>query len=175
MKKIVVFIIAMCMAFVPLTDGAAVPHDVMHTRLLETGRLGTGGRLVIKQHSVALFWSDEVEGPNAQTLVDSRDSAAIYAWHNNQSPIIADHRNQGFDVLKTCEVGDLCYIVDEEDYQTYICVDIDDGAVNEIVDMYLSDGTNFSRENDPGYLYMYTCRDPGDSYHIVVVKWQPVE
>lgn len=152
-------------------------EDALLQRLTATGRQGTKGRLVLDDfnHSVALFESDENNHPNATVIVDAEDSAAWFMWYESKSPIIADHCTQGFDVILDCEVGDLCYIVDGNDYEVYVCVAVDHNGINERHDMFLSDGYNFMRGNEAGYLYMYTCNRAGDSYHITVVTWIPYE
>ena len=129
---------------------------------------GTKGRLVLDGYSVALY---ESVGWDAQAIVDAEDSAAWFMWYESQSPIIADHCTQGFDVIKKCEIGDTCYIVCGDSIQSYVCVSVDPDGVNERTDMYLSSGYNFMRKNDPGYLFMYTCNKAGDPYHITVVVW----
>lgn len=126
-------------------------------------------------YSVALFESDQYAGPNAQALVDAEDSAAWFVWYGSKSPVIADHCNQGFDIIKECQKGDTCYIVNGNDYQKYICLDVDKNGINEEDDLFLSSGYSFMRENDPGYLYMYTCNNVGDSYNITVAIWMPIE
>lgn len=141
--------------------------------IVETGRQGTKGRLIFDDYdfSVALFESNQY---NAQQLVDAEDSAAWFIWNGNLSPIIADHCTQGFDIICKCRVDDICHIVDGSDYQQYRCICVDHNGVNTDTDLYLSSGYNFSRNNGPGYLYMYTCTKPGDSYHITVAIWEPV-
>lgn len=137
----------------------------------DVGTQGTKGRLILSGYSAALY---ESTGWDAQAIVDAEDSAAWFMWYESQSPIIADHCTQGFDVIKGCVVGDVCYIVYGDIIQPYICVTVDTGGINKRTDMYLSDGYNFMRKNDPGRLYMYTCNEAGDPYHITVVVWEPV-
>lgn len=122
--------------------------------------------------SVALFESDEKNGPDATAIVDAKDSAAWFIWYGSQSPIVADHCTQGFDVIKSCEPGDICYIVNGDSFQRFVCVEVDPDGVNAKYDLFLSSGENILRGNDPGYLYMYTCNREGDSYHITVVTWK---
>lgn len=156
-----------CSAYV--VDNA---HGHTYESLIATGRLGTKGRLVFENGwSVALFESDEHNRPNASMLVDEEDSAAWFMWYGSKSPIIADHCTQGFDIICSCEIGDVCYIVDDIAYKTYECISVDGDAVNERTDMFLSDGSSFMRNNPPGYLYMYTCTEAGDPYHITVAIW----
>lgn len=146
-------------------------------KLTATGRQGTKGRLVMNDcsFSVALFESDEKEGPSAVMLVDAEDSAAWFMWFGSQSPIIADHCTQHFDVIKDCKVGDVCYIVDGEEIQKYACVAVDSDGINTLHNLYLSSGYDILIENDPGYLYMYTCNRPGDFHHITIVTWVPID
>lgn len=152
-------------------------HAVVLDKLVSTGRQGTKGRLVLNnfRFSVAVYESDQYEGPDAQAIVNATDSAVWFMWFGSQSPIIADHCNQGFDIIKECEPGDICYIIDGDNYQKYVCVGVDPDGINERDNMYLSSGYNFMRDNDPGFLYMYTCSKEGDSYHITVAIWTPVE
>lgn len=137
------------------------------------GRQGTKGRLIFDNYdfSVALFESNQY---NAQRFVDDEDSAAWFMWNGNQSPIIADHCTQGFDIICKCRIDDICHIIDGSDYQQYRCIGVDHNGINADTDLYLSSGYNFAWNNDPGYLYMYTCTKPGDSYHITVTIWEPV-
>lgn len=141
--------------------------------LASTGRQGDKGRLVLGDFSVALYESDEKTGPNAAVIVDAEDSAAWFMWFGSESPIIADHCTQGFDVIKSCEVGDVCYIVNGEHYTRYVCVAVDPFGINDRHDMYLSSGYNILRGNEPGYLYMYTCNKAGEPRLITVVVWKP--
>ena len=162
----------------PATENLSLKKHIVILKMLdETGRQGTKGRLVFDNtdFSVAIFESDQYEGPDAQVIVNATDSAVWFMWFGSQSPIIADHCNQGFDIIKECEPGDICYIIDGDNYQKYACVGVDPDGINERDNMYLSSGYNFMRDNDPGFLYMYTCSKEGDSYHITVAIWTPVE
>lgn len=151
--------------YIPPVSTYSVPVDQY--------RQGTKGRLIFdgRNFSVALFECNEY---NAQQFVDYEDSAAWFMWNGNQSPIIADHCTQGFDIICRCSIGDICHIVDGTDYQQYKCIGIDRNGINAGADLYLSTGYNFAWNNDPGYLYMYTCTKPGDSYHITVAIWEAV-
>lgn len=185
-KKFDLLVAALCfVAFVVLFTTGAVQdappvvgsEDSLLHRLAATGRQGTKGRLVFSDfhHSVALFESDENGHPNATVIVDAEDSAAWFMWYESESPIVADHCTQGFDIICDCEVGDICYIIDGNTFQVYECIAVDTNGINERHDMYLSDGYNFMRGNAPGRLYMYTCTKAGDPYHITVVTWKEKE
>lgn len=161
MKKFVVLVSLLCAVAVSLVDPAY------------EGRQGTQGRLVIGSYSAALY--ESYGTTDAQGIVDAEDSAAWFMWYDCQSPIIADHCNQGFDVLKDCEPGDVCCIVRDSEWQWLVCLAVDSGAVNERTDMYLASGYNFMKNNDPGYVFMYTCNEVGDPYHITVAIWAPAD
>lgn len=143
--------------------------------LKATGEQGTKGRLIFKEldMSMALYLSDQDEGPDAQTIVNEEDSAVWFMWFGCKSPIIADHSYQGFEKIKESQIGDTCYILYGDSYQVYRCRDTDPNAINELNNLLLSDGSNIMRENNPGFLYMYTCNE--DWEHVTVVTWVPVE
>lgn len=126
-------------------------------------------RLYYKDFSVALYECDESVWWTATAIVDAEDSAVIFQWCGSKSPIIADHCNQGFDIIKECKVGDICYINEK----AYVCVLVDGNAVNERTDMFLSTGESFMKNNKAGYLYMYTCNEVGSPEDITVVVWKP--
>jgi hypothetical protein len=161
MKKFVVLVSLLCAIAVSLVDPAY------------GGRQGTQGRLVLGSYSAALY---ECRGTvDAAEVVDAEDSAAWFMWYDCKSPIIADHCNQGFDVLLDCEPGDVCCIAQGGELRWYVCVEVDHEAVNERTDMYLASGYNFMKNNDPGYVFMYTCSEVGDPYHITVAIWAPAD
>lgn len=134
---------------------------------------GTKGRLIFDNYnySVALYESNQY---NAQILVDDEDSAAWITWNGNRSPIIADHCTQGFDVICKCNTRDTCQIINGNYCQKYKCIEVDHNGVNTGYGLFLSSGYNFFENNDSGYLYMYTCNQAGDSYHITVAIWVPI-
>lgn len=150
-----------------------IPPVSVHSEQIGQYKQGTKGRLIFdgRNFSVALYESNEY---NAQQFVDYEDSAAWFMWNGNQSPIIADHCTQGFDIICECHVGDICHIANGSEYQQYRCVGVDHNGINADTDLYLSTGYNFVWNNEPGYLYMYTCTKPGDSYHITVAIWEAV-
>ena len=172
------FALILAVLIVAFTTGSAFVDSSSGNRelldsLLATGQQGTKGRLVFENgHSVALY---ESLGWDAESIVDAADSAAWFQWYGSQSPIIADHCTQGFDTICDCEVGDVCYIVNGESFTTYECVAIDRDSVNIRTDMFLSDGRSFMRDNEPGFLFMYTCTNEGDPYHITVAIWKETD
>ena len=90
------------------------------------GRYGDKGRLIIPSVgvSVALYqcdWFDKSHG--GQTCVDNYDSAAWLVSENtpdfwsdyfDNSVIIADHTEQGFNAIKSMTCGDIAYIYNSD-------------------------------------------------------------
>lgn len=121
---------------------------------------GNAGRLYINDHSVALYYSQ------AQSVVDRKDSAAT--WTYDQTTFIADHWNQGFDTIKTCDIGDTCYILySDGTRKTYICTAIDRNGHNTGYDI-----VDHNRDSVASYqgLVMYTCND--NWKNITLVYWK---
>jgi hypothetical protein len=145
--------------------------------MIDHARQGTKGRLFFSEldFSVALYECEESNWWIAQEIVDAEDSAVWFCWFGSESPIIADHCSQGFEVIKSCSVGSVCYIVDGDELRAYECVTVDPNAINARNDMFLSTGESFMKETDPGCLYMYTCNEVGDPYHITVVVWKEID
>lgn len=122
---------------------------------------GTAGRLYINDHSVALYNGCK------QSIVDKKDSAATWKW--DKVTYIADHWNQGFDTIKTCAIGDTCYIAHKDGTrQTYICTDIDRNGHNKEYDIVDHNGNSVDSYSG---LVMYTCND--NWRNITLVYWQP--
>ena len=115
----------------------------------ETGVYGDAGRLYVKDFSVALYWGCE------QWIVDAEDSAAY--WEDSGT-LIADHHNQGFDVIKTVALGDVCEVRHSDgSCERYVCTEIDPDCHNITEDLVRSDwATTCYGVAD---LLMYTCND----------------
>lgn len=163
MKKAVVLLIA----FILFCSLANAPSTTSYYRgsYLEASE----ERLYIGDYSVSLHECEESRWWYAQSIVDAEDSAVVFKWCGSKSPIIADHCNQGFDIIKDCEVGDTCHINEVE----YECVLVDRDAVNARTDMFLSTGESFMKNNEAGFLFMYTCNEEGNPTNITVVVWKP--
>lgn len=169
-------IAALLAAFILICSIALAPSTTMYRVAplspSDLGKQGTKGRLFLKGHSVALYECKESVWWNAESIVDAEDSAVWFMWFDSKSPVVADHCNQGFDIIKSCSVGDVCYIANGDEVSAYECVAVDTDALNARTDMYLSTGESFMRNAEAGHLYMYTCNE--DTYHITVVVWKPL-
>ena len=158
------------------------------------GRYGDKGRLIIPNVgvSVALYqcdWFDKSHG--GQTCVDNYDSAAWLVSENtpdfwsdyfDNSVIIADHTEQGFNAIKSMTCGDIAYIYNSdgtcEKYE-HIKTDYNGSNVNTYLPelnynlwkprwsdgQYATIGHKF-----PEYITMYTCNDWYGSITLVLLK-----
>lgn len=158
------------------------------------GRYGDRGRLIIPSVgvSVALYqcdWFDKSHG--GQTCVDNYDSAAWLVSENtpdfwsdyfDNSVIIADHTEQGFNAIKSMTCGDIAYIYNSdgtcEKYE-YIKTDYNGSNVNTYLpDLNYnlwkprwSDGQYATIGHEyPEYITMYTCNDWYGSITLVLLK-----
>ena len=158
------------------------------------GRYGDKGRLIIPSVgvSVALYkcdWFDKSHG--GQTCVDNYDSAAWLVSENtpdfwsdyfDNSVIIADHTEQGFNAIKSMTCGDIAYIYNSDGTcEKYEHIKTDYNGSN--VNTYLPD-LNYNlwkpRWSDgqyatvgykfPEYITMYTCNDWYGSITLVLLK-----
>ena len=158
------------------------------------GRYGDRGRLIIPSVgvSVALYKCDWFEQNNhGQTCVDKYDSAAWLVSENtpdfwsdyfDNSVIIADHTEQGFNAIKSMTCGDIAYIYNSdgtcEKYE-YVKTDYNGSNVNVYIPeinynlwkpkwsdgQYATIGHKF-----PEYITMYTCNDWYGSITLVLLK-----
>ena len=157
------------------------------------GRYGDKGRLIIPNVgvSVALYqcdWFDKTG--KGQTCVDSYDSAAwlvaenipdYWADYFDNSVIIADHTEQGFNAIKSMTYGDIAYIYNNGSCEKYEYVKTDYNGSN--VENYIpernynlwkpkwSDGQYATIGHKfPEYITMYTCNDWYGSITLVLLK-----
>ena len=158
------------------------------------GRYGDRGRLIIPSVgvSVALYKCDWFEQNNhGQICVDNYDSAAWLVSENipdfwteyfDNSVIIADHTEQGFNAIKSMKCGDIAYIYNSDGTcEKYEHIKTDYNGSN--VNTYLPD-LNYNlwkpRWSDgqyatighkfPEYITMYTCNDWYGSITLVLLK-----
>ena len=158
------------------------------------GRYGDKGRLIIPSVgvSVALYqcdWFDKTG--KGQACVDNYDSAAwlvaenipdYWADYFDNSVIIADHTEQGFNAIKSMTCGDIAYIYNSdgtcEKYE-HIKTDYNGSNVENYIPernynlwkprwsdgQYATVGHKF-----PEYITMYTCNDWYGSITLILLK-----
>ena len=123
--------------------------------LLDSSNLGDYGRLYFKNMwSVALYGTSVYDGEQTQSIVDKSDSAAIFNFGNLE--VIAAHKDQGFDIIRDANIGDLVYIKRNDDIiDSYICAEVVTGTNTES-DLITSDGRYVSSMTEYD-IVMYTC------------------
>lgn len=105
----------------------------------------------------------------SQETTDAQDSAAYFDW--NGAWLIADHWNQGFDAIKQCQPGDICYIVTGDDIEEYKCLRMDYGH-NTGFDLTENDWSTSVTGQYPGKIIMYTCNNGWQN--IAFVVWERI-
>ena len=103
----------------------------------------------------------------SQSVVDAKDSAAYFLW--NGAWLIADHWNQGFDAIKRCKPGDICYIATGDTIEEYECIRMDYGH-NAEYDLTENDWSTSITAKYPGQIIMYTCNNGWRNIAFVVWK-----
>jgi hypothetical protein len=136
-----------------------------------SSRSGMIGRLTIPSVGldVALF------NRYTQGIVDRQDSAGTYRYNGGQM-VIADHKNQGFELIKLSIPNvTIAYINDGETVKPYICIDnnIGENKSNGIpYDLLDCNGDSIYLQNAGG-ICIYTCNNHWSS--ITYTYWQPIE
>lgn len=98
-----------------------------------------------------------------QYIVDKKNSAAYFYGFGHY--IIADHKNQGFDAIKSCSIGTTATLTTENGIQTFVCIDKIKG---HNTGKYLTDETGVSiSEYHEGALVCYTCNENWQNITIV--------
>lgn len=135
-----------------------VPID-KYNNILEVPE-GTAGALVIPDLNFYVPLYYEWDGESAQEVCDRERCAVLIVGRS--APIIADHENQGFSIIKQLEIGQVCYIQEGENSIKYLCTGIDFDGVNDDGILIGSDGTMLHNLPE-NMLVLYTCNDISES------------
>ena len=139
-----------------------------------TGIYGNRGRFVIpgKDYAVPLY---DDRSKSTQETVDAQDSAALITSLGTTA-VIADHYNQGFDVIRTVGEGTVCYIEDENNNKTwYTFSSSDQDGYNKGSKLVNSEGENVLNYGED-YLACYTCNiNPFAVNSVTIVVWEKIE
>lgn len=129
------------------------------------GRLGPNGRFYIPEVgvNVALFGTSQSE-------CDAKDSACDYRGEPCVE-MIADHKTQGFDRIKSVTPGSTkAYIYRSQNtVETYLCSSIQQGINNEDDLIVSGQSTLMAPAGTFGDLLTYTCNE--DWRHVTAVTW----
>lgn len=126
-----------------------------------------GNLLVIGDYGVSVYETDITDTEGAQGIVDRKNSAALLTIHDRgECKVIADHKNQGFDIIKTLEKGDTVFLKLNGIVESYVVEKVDKNGKNDN-GIYFSDGSD-AFAGDDSILRLYTCNE--DWHHVTVVE-----
>lgn len=126
----------------------------------EEERSGPEGRLHIRDWSAALVTSISTE------IMDKEDTACL--WIINNKEVITDRGDQGFDVIKECIEGEVCFIhYPNGAEKVFVCDCIDSDGHIEGEDIFDQNGASlYDTDFD---LIMYVENEGGSS--VTVTGW----
>lgn len=101
----------------------------------------------------------------SQEVVDTEDAAAFFQFGDQY--VIADHSDQDFRNLDSCQPGDLAFLETEDGVAGYICTAIFWGHNTEdsIID---EAGNSIEYDRNTGGITCYTCGDNWQNIHVVL-------
>ena len=137
-----------------------------------SGAFGDAGRFVIPEKEFAVpIWSNLYN--DGQYVVDAWDSAIVL--QDGPVPVIGDHVNQGFYVIKECTPGTLSYIENPNGRTWYVCESVDRNSINTGDSLLNSDGVNVEYIA-LDYLVTYTCNSevptPIEYDSVTITMWR---
>lgn len=117
-----------------------------------------GSRLYVPDVGVDVglnyVWDDS-DYEYSQGVVDAWDSAAYMPWGN--SPVIGDHKHQGFEAIKGCKPGMKAFVKTGDALSVYEVFHVGNG-VNDEINLYDDFGRDLFWLGD-GILSLYTCNE----------------
>lgn len=198
--RIIINIILSIIAGLNITGPATTPKETTpETVVIEsepviqdpTVYYGTDGHLYIPDANISVSLQREDETHTMQSICDTPNTACYVPYHPeddfwtslfDDSPMIADHTNQGFNAIKTLPIGSDLYIEHPdsvtEHYKleyidpngTYIPQDITLwGSTFPLEWPRYSDGS-FVNKNHPDCVTLYTCNQ--DNKHITIARFK---
>lgn len=196
---IIIKIILSIIAGLNITGPANTPEPTPEAVVIEsepviqdpTVYYGTDGHLYIPDANISVSLQREDETHTMQSICDTPNTACYVPYHPeddfwtslfDDSPMIADHTNQGFNAIKTLPIGSDLYIEHPdsvtEHYKleyidpngTYIPQDITLwGSTFPLEWPRYSDGS-FVNKNHPDCVTLYTCNQ--DNKHITIARFK---
>lgn len=197
--RIIINIILTILAGLTTTGPANTPEPTPEAVVIEsepviqdpTVYYGTDGHLYIPDANISVSLQREDETHTMQSICDTPNTACYVPYHPedefwtslfDDSPMIADHTNQGFNAIKTLPIGSDLYIEHPdsvtEHYKleyidpngTYIPQDITLwGSTFPLEWPRYSDGS-FVNKNHPDCVTLYTCNQ--DNKHITIARFK---
>ena len=128
---------------------------------------------------VDLYWFGSYETSLAQACVNQRNNAVFqdfsFEYGYDVVPLIADHRNQGFDELYDVIEGETIATITYADGSSkdYICREKDRCGTNDDVHIMDSYGNNSVLKYPSDWIAIYTC-NPEGWWSITITFWEPI-
>lgn len=129
---------------------------------------GHFGTLLIPDACIGteIYVGNIYDARDLQYIVDRNNSCALlYIPGGTDNIILADHKNQGFEGIKSLEYGSFVYIFTENYIDIYSVTGKDYSGTNIMSPKY-SSGTSVYNNID-GSLVLYTCNENPESITIV--------
>lgn len=135
-------------------------------RKIYDGDYGDGGSLYIPTLGVKVpAWKTE-GGSEGQRITDAANSAALLT--SFKMPVIADHKNQGFEAIKSSVPEDtIAFVLTPDSVTEYLCSSIFTGTN---VENDILDSTGKSIDGLSSDLCLYTCNE--NWRHVTIVLFQ---
>ncbi len=153
----------------------SVPKKTITQKILShQGKMGTAGRLYFSNLSSVALYEADFYVDDLQKIVDEKDSAAYFLYYG-ETPTIADHSIQGFDIIKKQKVGSIAYRKVKntegeillEKYQVINKIQ----GVNTGTELLTEDGKKINQID--ASLIMYTCNSANPK-SVTIVLWKKI-
>ena len=134
--------------------------------------VGDFGRFVIEGLGFAVpLYSAGAEEGAAQAVCDAWDSGLYDRPSYCTVPVVADHVNQGFTVIKHCVPGETRSVIETVyGQEEFLCVAMDGSCRNTGSKLLDSAGDDINARFGVGWLVTYTCNENWE--HVTVVLWR---
>ena len=133
------------------------------------GSYGSGGSLYIPSLSLKVPVYLTPGGPEGQDITDRGNSAACLT--SFRMPVIADHKNQGFEAIKQCLPGrTIAFVLTPDSVTEYVCTSL---CVGSNVEDDILDAAGKTIDDSGADLCLYTCNE--DWKHVTIVFFRKIK
>lgn len=103
-----------------------------------------------------------------QSITNAKDSANYMPYGSQH--LIADHKHQGFNAIKQCQIGDTAYLDMGSSVEEYVCTAVFKGhnTIEKLTDLDYND----LKDTNPSGITCYTCNE--NSRNVTIVFFEPV-
>lgn len=189
--SIIIKIILSIIAGLNITGPANVPTPTPEVVEAPTVDYGTDGHLYIPDANISVALQREDSTHTMQSICDKSNTACYVPYHPedyfwtalfDDSPMIADHTNQGFNAIKTLPIGTDLYIEhpdSETEHYKLEYIDPNGTYISKNITLWgstfplewprYSDGS-FVNKNHTDCITLYTCNQ--DNRHITIARFK---